>query len=340
MKDEVIEYDDKGKVYTISKDTPDIDMALVVNQLAQYIDIGKSLSEIKKTVNYIVRIPIEYQEAFSKGEVVLNRNSKNGNTWPQLVRVAPNGKKTIVANLKVCEQMGIENNPFPNIVQNMNNIYIQKQIAQVAETVKKIYKIVERIEMGQHSDRVALIKTGKNQIMTAMDLVGDKRSRELQLARNNLIVGRTQLLEEMQNLINGFSKIPSNYIMLWKKEIFHSGYFREKDEEFYRIQNCYALYLEATKLIAYSLILDGDVIAVDNFFEQSADEMGEIDFSNVESIENLHPNIPICFYHRQVEFINVEKELAIEMGEHYDYVEVKLSGKKLLEVYDEQKEEV
>ena len=53
---------------------------------------------------------------------------------------------------------------------------MQKQLAQIAETVAETYQSVKMIEKGQQDDRVALIDAGREQILlaTSLFMMGEK----------------------------------------------------------------------------------------------------------------------------------------------------------------------
>ena len=98
------------------------------------------------------------------------------------------------------------------------------------------------------------------------------------------------------------------------------------------MQEYYDLYLQATKLIAASYAIGGDLQTAEESFRIGEQFIGAIDFSKVKSIGTVHRNLGDMFYSYPVEFVASERTICLEEAKKYDYVALEVSGERLLEV--------
>lgn len=329
------------KVLRIDKRKNGAEFKGTLAQILEYINIGHALAHIEKAKQYIVQIPLEYQKAFNEGVYFINQNKTTGVHWPQLMEIKPNGRYSFVDSLPIVEQGLIKGNPLRDISMNFYNIALQQQIAAIADAVERTYKLVERIEHGQMDDRIAGLYSGREQIKLALMLKDPvEKKRAIALGRQSLIDAKYKLGITLKRRIEEFKPLPDGW---WAQRwlVFrHKDILNRRDDEVQEIQDYYELFLEATKLIAFSYIQIDEKDTATRAFVDSIDFMKTINFENLHTIRFIHKKnyIQEMFMYHPVAYIEAEQQQAEEDGKEYDYMLVEVSGEELLEVLKDGKE--
>lgn len=325
----------QGKILWIKKGHEGVDLKEILARFSQYADMGHTLTHIEKLKQYVVQVPLQYQKALDEGKYFINQNQTTGVMWPTLMEIKDNNRWGFVDNLPIVEQELVRGNPMRDISMNFYNLALQKQIASIAEAVERTYKVVERIEHGQMDDRIALLYSGREQVENAMLLKDqDEKKRGIALGRKNLIDAKYQLGLALKRRIEEFEPIPDGWLAQRWLAFRHKGVFNRRDDEFQEMQDYYALYLEATKLLAASYVAMGEIEAAKKAFSDSADFMGTISFGNARTIQYIHKpkEIQNRFVYHPVAYIEAEQEEADEGAKEYDYMIIEATGEEILEV--------
>lgn len=287
--------DSKGnKILKIHEGMTNIDFAGAVDRLAQYVNIAEIASTIEKGVEYVVQIPAQYQKQYEAGEYFINQNKTTGIEWPTLMRKAETGQYRFVDDLPIKQQEFIQGNPFQDICNSYHNIYMQQQMAQLSERVEETYQTVKMIECGLQDDRVAFIEAGRKEIMLALTLQDENdRNEQMRLGIHNLLLGREQIGKAMVRRIEDFEPLPESRVVLFLNTLAHNNYQNKKDDEIENIQECYEMYLQATKMIAGAYEYKGEMAAVEQTFEEGISFLDSIDFGKLKSIELVHKGVDL-----------------------------------------------
>lgn len=331
-----IAFDNKGnKVLKIYESMKNNDFASSINKLIQYINIAEITSSIEKGVEYVVQIPTQYQKQYESGEYFINQNKKTGIEWPTLMKKTENGQYRFVADLPIKQQKFMQGNPLQDLCNSFQNIYIQQQMAQFSERVEDTYQAVKIIERGQQDDRIAMIEAGRKEIMLALALQNENdRNEQMCLGIHNLFLGREQIGKAMVRRIEAFKPLPKNKVVLFLNTLADNNYQSKKDDEIENIQECYEMYLEATKMIAGAYVYKGEIAAAEQIFEDCISFLNNTDFTKLKSIELAHKGAELenMFYNHASKYAKTEKEQCIENTKSYAYVSLEVNGDKLLEV--------
>ena len=331
-----IVFDTKGnKILKIYEGMTDIDFTGVVDRLAQYVNIAEIVSTIEKGAEYVVQIPAQYQKQYETGEYFINKNKTTGIEWPTLMRKTENGQYRFVDDLPIKQKEFIQGNPFQDICDSFHNIYMQQQMAQLSQRVEETYQTVKMIERGQQDDRVAFIEAGRKEIMLALTLQDENdRNEQMRLGIHNLLLGREQIGKAMIRRIENFEPLPESRVVLFLNTLAHNNYQNKKDDEIENIQECYEMYLQATKMIAGAYAYKGEMAAAEQTFEDGISFLQSVDFSKLKSIELAHNGADLddMFYNHASQYAETEKKQCVERGKSYDYVALEVTGDKLLEV--------
>ena len=323
-----------GKVLEVTSETANFDINRILAKLMQYANMADALSNVERTTEYIVQIPTKYQEAFEAGEIFINQNSKTNVMWPTLYEKLENGKRKFVDNLPIKQEEIVQGNPFESIAVSYHNLYMQKQIAELADALQETYQAVRRIEQGQMDDRIGRLMAGRDQIRYSLNASPEERIAAMAQGRGNLLVAQKQLLQTFKSRVSGFEPLPESSFSRFWMEVIHDGAHRRKDHEFVEIQRYYSLYLQATQLVAASYAICGQLEAAEQVFIEAEQEMKEIDFGALQTLRYIHEENTKMFYYHAADYIATEREICLEEAQDYDAISLQVSGEKLLEVFE------
>lgn len=343
-KDELSSSDDisQGKILCIgSDDEPSvgIDADRILMTLIQYANIGDALSHIEKTVEYVVQIPIKHKDAFEAGEVFINQNSKTGVMWPTLYKTLENGKRQFIDNLPIKQEEILHGNPFESIANSYHNLYMQQQINELADLMNQTYRVVERIEQGQKDDRIGKLTAGRNQILYALHLDEGERREEIRSGRSKMLEAQEQIFRTFETRVKNFEAIPESAWMRFRTEFLHPGSLKRKDAEFEELQQYYALYLQATQMVAASYALIGELESAEQVFLTAEENMRHVNFEALKTLQYIHKGNQELFYYHAAEYITSERQISLEEAQEYDAINVTVTGNKLLEAFYNGREE-
>ena len=323
----------EGKKLYITQNSNGINFHALLGQIVQCVNMTEILAEIKAGTQYVVQIPAEFQAAYESGEMFIMDNMKTGKKWPSLMKIAEDGKHQVVTPLPIAEQAIFQGNPVQELANSHHNILMQQQVAQLTELVERTYRVVEQIKHGQMDDRIGLLEAGKNGLILAMSMPeGEERNRQIDSSRQNLLVAQAQIVKSLERCAKEFEPLPKAAPIRFMREVIHSGYLAEKRRDVQEMQDYYDLYLQATKLLAASYAICGNLDTAEQTFRLSESTIRSIDFSKVETIRYQHKGLTGMFYSAPAEYIAAERTICLEAAKHYDYVAIEVSGEKLLEV--------
>jgi hypothetical protein len=340
-KDELVPREDGStepvyrKVLKVIPGMAGFDVDGMLAKLMQYANMADALSHVERTLEYVVQIPIKHREAFEAGEVFLNENTKTGVLWPTLYETLENGKRKFVDNLPIKQEEIIHGNPFESMAVSYHNLYMQQQIAELADALQETYQAVRRIEQGQMDDRIGLLIAGRDQIRFSLNASPEERIAAMAQGRGNLLVAQKQLLQTFKSRVNGFEPLPEGSFSRFRMELMHAGAHRRRDQEFMEIQQYYALYLQATQMVAASYAICGQMDAAEQVFIEAEMEMKEIDFGALQTLRYIHKKNTEMFYYHAADYITTEREICLEEAQEYDAISLQVTGAKLLEVFED-----
>lgn len=330
----------EGKKLYISHNSVGIDFQALLGHVVQCVNMGEILAEIKAGTQYVVQIPAEFQKAYESGEMFIMKNMKTGKKWPSLMKIAEDGRHQVVSPLPITEQAIVHGNPVQELANSQHNMLMQQQVAHLTELVERTYRVVEQIKHGQMDDRIGLLEAGKNGLILALSMPeGEERNRQIDSSRQNLLVAQAQIEKTLERRAVEFDPLPQAAAMRFMREFFHSGYLAEKKNDVQEMQEYYDLYLQATKLLAASYAICGNLETAEQTFRLSETTIQAIDFSKVKTIAYQHKALTDMFYNAPIGYIEAEREVCMEEAKRYDYVAIEVSGEKLLEVLGDGKTE-
>lgn len=325
--------------HRITKDTPGIDFAGMLNKVFQCVNMGTIANSVKAGKEFIVQIPAAFQDGFGAGDFFMMENSKTGVKWPTLMEIAENGRNSTVTPLPIVEREFIHGNPFRDLTTGYQNLYMQHQIQKLAELMEKTYQAVVRLEQGQKDDREGFIESGREQIILALtEKDEEKQYQALVAGRKSLSDGKNQVYLTMKRRLSEFEPLPKSAFMRYLRQTGNSKYLDQKDEAFYEIQNYYDLYLRATQMQAASYAMVGDHEHAKQVFDLAAKQIAALDFSKLATIAYAHKgDTKARIYNSGMQFVESAKQTCIEQSRQCDCLEFVVSGDYILEVIEDGK---
>ncbi len=309
-----------SKVLQINKSEPEVDYMGALDRAAQYVNMANVANTIEKGVKYLVQVPV--------------KNTKGASAeLASLLKLTENGKLKLVDQLPINQTD--QGNPYQDICNSYHNIVMQQQLGQIAETVSETYETIKMMAVGQHDDRLALIESGKEQILLAMNVQDEEHKKDLlRSGAHDLLLGKEQVGKALERKVENFKALPDGKLSLFLNSLAKPDYLDKKDDEVEEIQDCYSMYVEATKMLATAYAYAGETAAVEQTFKRSVSFLKSIDFSAVKTIGISHKDADLSdwFFNHPVEYVEAEKRPCLEAAKGYDYVQIEVNGEDLLEV--------
>ena len=314
--------ENESKVLKINKSEPNLDYLLALNQAVQFVNMANVANTIEKGVKYLVQIPLKNPKG-------------NGAALSSLLKLTENGNLDLIDQLPIKHMDLNQVSQYQDICTSYHNIVMQQQMGQIAETVAETYETIKVMAAGQHDDRIALIESGKEQILLAMSIQDEEHKKDLlRSGAHDLLLGKEQVGKALARKVESFKALPDGKLSLFLNTLAKPDYLSKKDDEVEAIQDCYSMYVEATKMLATAYAYAGETGAVEQTFKKSVSFLKSIDFSAVKTIGISHKDADLSdwFFNHPVEYIEAEKRPCLEAAKEYDYVQIEVSGEDLLEV--------
>lgn len=318
----------------------DIDINNAMSKILTFINAQDILGNVQKKSEYIVQIPVEFQKQVDSGEFWIMKNEKTGKEWPNLVKKAENGKQEIVTPLSIKKEEFIDRDPIKEIIDNYRYTALQNQIKNLANLMESTFETVKHIEEGQKGDRIALMESGKQQILLALNQK-DKESRTpaIQFGLNNIIVAQQQFLQEIINRSKRFTPISRKNFVRFIKELQNTNYLDEKDDEYNELLEYCKLYVESTNLIASTYVLLGESENADKVYSIAMHQLNQIDFTKVKTIEYIHKDLSFTKVYEIANADLIEdKKIYLNNVSDYDQIYISISGEKILEILNNEED--
>ncbi len=149
-----------------------------------------------------------------------------------------------------------------------------------------------------------------------------------------ILTAQKQLLQTLKRRVGSFEAIPERWIARFWLEFKHSGSLKLKDKEFQDIQEYYALFLQATQMVAASYAVCGQTADAEQVFDIARRDIDDINFEPLKSLRFIHEKNPDMLYYHATDYIEAEREICLETAQEYDVMIIEVSGSKLLEVFE------
>ncbi len=333
-RDFIQEEDGSIRVLHIEKEDRRKDFDRILSALIGAFDFAGIVHGIENGADYIVQIPSEFQKALQDNAVELLHGKESGQTWATLARRLPSGKYEFVCNCPIVKRAADRALSLHHLMEWYQKQQMQSKLDQLSEQVKDAYDAVLRIEQGQMDDRIGKLISGRDDIQRAIKNPNpEERRREMELARSKVSEAQGQVGQVFKSRVEAFEDIPGNvWARRWRELITAStSYMTKRDEEFDKLQDCFALYLRATQLLGWTYTLVEDTERASMVFRQAADFLKCVDYSHVKTLDALYPgqDMSEAFYHQPGSYIEAEEEFCLEACRPCDCIQISLTGEEM-----------
>ncbi len=331
MPYEVIKDDSEVVIDTEKIPTDEVNKILRI--LGQAGNIGIKIKEtINQDSDYILKIPQNIKEGLDKGIFWFNEKKDGGGILPDVWGLSEEGKKRVKERLTV-EKRGKD---YSSLSDSLQNYATQQQIAQMAEDLKSVLEIVERIDAGMTANLFAEIEGACDSIEDAKTMEDPENRREILLqAASDLARGARKLEHQIKLRLERFDKIPEKKYQIIGKMVFGVNYVKSVNKKADEIDNFFDYYERSMLLLAYAYLMLGEEKSMQRTFKRFSTTIHSLDLENYQSIQNLHPNLYLedKWFKRQFDYGETmpEKVRKLDVRES-DYLTLRISGSVLQEV--------
>lgn len=259
----------------------------------------------------------------------------SGKTWATIVEKLPGGKNKFIANCPIKEEAFYHGNPFQDASASLANLQLQRQMADLAQLIGEAYDAILRVEAGQKADRVGQLIAGRDGIVHALKMKdGESRRTAIVVARGHLQEAQGKIGEVFKQKVESFKTVSKSVIVRFFIECTHNSYLDKCDDEYNAILEYYELYLQATELIAQSFIISNETDSAASVYDTCRQFLAGLDFSKIQTVLYAHPKKTKedLFFYQAAACVVQSKNLCLEAAKPYDFIEIPLEGKELLEV--------
>ena len=320
--------------------------AVLLNQIVDCFQIMKDkVSDIEPDKRYYLDLTKEMRNKLESGEAWFTEKTANGKPMGQL-RHRVDGKNIIMANPDVVvKKAPVTTKADPK--QISNNIYqmaLQQQMAEMSHQIDVIQKAVVRIEQGQMDDRLAKIEAGEKTLRLAYRAKNEENRKELVANAIPLLQeGSEAIKKTIVRRLEAFDSIPSKgrtlRLKMWTSP---TNYVDKKNREFDEIQTCFEYYDKAQRLTAMACLMMNEPAAMEEVFFQQEKFIRDLKTYKLKSMENLHYNIDFSgeWFYSPRAFLDETRLQYLDFAkENYDVVSLEVYGEQMLEVLDYDQDE-
>lgn len=308
----------------------------LIGNLIQCAQIDRGLQQIiNPDMDYIVKIPNYIKEGLRTGKYVLLKKRETGEYLASVMQTK-DGKKSILANLTLTERTVVDEKYIQNMSDGMFNMVLQQQYQQISYQLTEVLEVINRIEKNQLYEKTGAIKGAMRLLEDASRKRPEERAIDIGNARQTLYTTICTIQDILQERVEGFEPVPESKFMIHVK--FYSGlkdYQEMKENEYNNIKTFLDYYVLGIRLLAYADYLEGHDEKIPEEFSKCATYLTGLDLSGIKSLENFYTRgrLSLEWFNRPQEYVDdIGKNFIKICHRDYDGIEIKLSGKELLEV--------
>ncbi len=345
MKEVIIT--NKNKVVPQAFDSPVIFKEFsnsIVNRKSNIVsilsEVTSGLNNIKDIIEpdkiYIAKFPKDIIDKMNSGQYDI-MTSKSGELLSTIIDKTKPGNRNIVHQLRLDEIDPAYSGKLQNLSNNIANIAIQKQLADVTEMLSELLNLSKDIKRGQVLDRIGLVYSGRSQLEQALEIVGDNPRREQLIigAINSLNNGRSQLDLYFREEIKNIPPISNNKFKLTMKCLFDSKFYGKVEDSFNELQESFQAYIYATNLLATAYERMGNVEVLPKVYAPARaiiEEYSESMISISEIVIRGNVVKEKSWYNNPNEYIDVIENYSKQaLLEDIEYISIEFTGQNLLE---------
>lgn len=302
----------------------DANLKQIVNSFRNVPSFIEALKSINKDDLYKIIIPEEVSEKLKDGSAKWNFD-KTGLQLPTI----SNQDGSIICQVRLEEIK-------PDYFSNLNNIALQSTLADILNQLEELNEQVLNVLQGQHSDRIGIIKGAEETYKQAL-LIKDSDTRKhlLTQAITKLNIGRSQLIESLDNKTKFIDKLPKSPFQITYKSLFKIFNSEKVERNFLELQSIFENIISSTSYIALAYEELGELHSLEESLNPLRNCIRDYSYK-MNIVKDYIPYNP-KFEYENAWYKNPEKTIE-RFDSHFTarntkknkYIEIQVSGEQLL----------
>ncbi|MGO4374079.1 hypothetical protein AB4Z21_25625, partial [Paenibacillus sp. MCAF20] len=210
-----------------------------VNDFIRVLNRAPSFLETRKEINtselYKIIIPPEFIAKITDGTAKLNTDGLG-----RLLPTVTDSKGKILCQVRLEEMK-------PEKYQDMSNVAVQSSLSDILNMLEVINENVQDILLGQHTDRLGIIKGAEHTYSQAI-LAESKETKEalLHASASSFNEGRAQLILSLESKFKLTEKLPDTKFKLFLESVTQRNSAAKNEKLFQEIHDIIGAIINAT----------------------------------------------------------------------------------------------
>ncbi len=305
--------------------------------VAGIAELVQSIQELRELISpekiYIAQFPTDFLEKQKSGLHDLMQ-TKSGEILSNIIDKTLPPNRNIIHNVRLKELDPFKANKIQNLSNNIMNMTVQQQLAQISEELAEIKILASSIRRGQVLDRIALVRSGKELLENALDETSETRVGSIQNAIQCLTIGRNQLGMNLQEDMKNIKGIPTKNWEIIFKFIFNNKFYDTCEKTYNDFQESFYAFIEASNYLSMAYNEINNEKALQKVFEPTKTlilDSSEKILQLSKIIVSGKSNDELAWYKRPEAII---KEMDSYMNRSFlessDVISIEIEGYKLL----------
>ena len=288
---------------------------------------------IHKETIYIAKIPKKLERAMNHGLLDFMTDSKTGENLGILVDQKHKSRGFVQ----------IEKTVKLNMVKNITNIAMQQQLTHMIEVINDVRSRVIALQEGHDSDLFGSIKGMHQQLLQIKDARNlDTRKQLTANAITILNEVRGKIETTLLNVLEDIAYVPDSDIAIVGKIIQNKNFLTDTVKQYNRIEELFSYYLTSTQFLGYAYAFLDEPYSYEDIFSPSSELIDNPNLQKLLLAEKLFEETTgETWYKNPEKFLREIREQSHNLFlESSDTIEIKITGKELLEALEYERTEV
>lgn len=313
--------------------------------LSEFVKAADSAREIASQIcpdkEYVINIPNYIRDGLTSEKYSFMQKSETGEFLATIMETNPEGKKKILTNLTLREDIPAEVMPqhLRSLSEGLSNMALMQQYQQISRKLDMIQKRIDQIQNYQKFECFGKIIGARKMLWNASQDYGLDRTIAIgnAILSLNEAIGMLELV--LKDKVDNFQSIPATEFGIWIKmlSLMSGDYSDDRDNDYNEIKEYILAYTCAHSLLACAYRLEDRPDKIKKVMNDCTGFLEDLADSNIRSIQNLYRRSLDSFseeWFRQPDTFVERHFNPCLVLEHcsFEKIEVSLTGKQLIEV--------
>jgi hypothetical protein len=308
----------------------------VMYVLSELANTGEIVQEVKRFINkettYIARIPKKLKEDMQMGLLDFMHDKKTGENLGMLV----DSRHKTRGFLRIDEARSI------NISESLANIALQQQLVQMTEVLNDVRSRVIALQEGHDNDLFGSIKGMHDQLLQMRDKRPEIQKLLAIQAITVLNTNRGRIEMSLLSALEDMEIVPETDWAVLRRIALDKDFLSNTVDKYNRIEELFSYYLAATQLLGYLYAFLDESSSYSDIFKPSKELVENANLQKLIAAEKLYEeSIGETWYKNPDNYLlKIGRAADSLFIEDSDFLEVEISGEKLLEAIENEHEAV